>query len=102
VADSNNTEADDLARLDRLLVSRLLDALNGDAPTASTMAVAQKYLAGRKIIGKPAASPSNSLQTDNLPFPQVPHDDGGRAVKLAAALTVPFLADGSPNPAKIS
>jgi hypothetical protein len=104
VADSdrtNSTPQDDAGEIRRLLAAKIIDGLKEDKPKASFLAVAVKFLndAG------PAKPPTAPLHfADDLPFPvRQPlgalHEDGGRAGKLADALTVPFLADGAPNPA---
>jgi hypothetical protein len=107
----NSTPQDDAGEIRRLLAIKIIDGLKEDKPKASFLAVAVKFI-NETGTAKPPTAPSPLHLADNLPFPvREPlgtlHQDGsGRAGKLAAALTVPFRADGSPNPeygpAKIS
>ncbi len=105
---TNSTPQDDAGEIRRLLAIKIIDGLKEDKPKASFIAAAIKFLSEAGTPTKPPTTPAPlHLAADSLPFPVrgalgAPHDDGGRSVKLAAALTVPFLADGSPNPAKIS
>ncbi len=102
---TNATPQDDAGEIRRLLAIKIIDGLKEDKPKASFLAVAVKFLNDAGPT-KPPVTPPLHL-ADNLPFPAghrqplgAPHEDGsGRAGKLAAALTVPFLADGAPNPA---
>jgi len=105
---TNSTPQDDAGEIRRLLAIKIIDGLKEDKPKASFIAAAIKFLSEAGTPTKPPTTQAPLHLVDNLPFPVrgalgAPHDDGsGRTVKLAAALTVPFLADGSPNPAKIS
>ncbi len=101
---TNSTPQDDAGEIRRLLAIKIIDGLKEDQPKASFIAAAIKFLSETGAAKPPTTPQPQALQTNNLPFPArdalgAPHDDGGRAGKLAAALTVPFMADGAPNPA---
>jgi hypothetical protein len=101
----NATEDDELDELDHLLRSKLIDGLKAESPSASLMAVAQKFLAARKDQRPPARYVPD---LSSLPFP-LAHDDerpapatAGAQGELAKALETPWRSrlpfpSASPN-----
>jgi hypothetical protein len=101
----NATEDDELAELDRLLRSKLIYGLKAGSPSASLMAVAQKFLAARKDQRPPARYVPDLT---SIPFPLLPDDDrpapatAGAQGELAKALETPWRSrlpfpSASPN-----
>jgi len=97
-------QADDakaLTELDRLLVVRLIDALKEEAPSASMLAVAERFLSARKPKSLPPPPQHGPV---SVPFPRShpsptlePDFVAEQRSQITEALETPFV-EGKPNP----
>ena len=95
-ASTPQADAQSLTELDRLLVARLIEALKEEAPKASILAVAERFLSGRKSKLPPPPQPP--LGPVSMPFPRLEPDYGTeRRSQITEALETPFV-EGKPNP----
>jgi len=80
------TDAEALTELEHLLVKRLKDALIADAPPASALAVAERFLSARKWKKGPAP---RVMDPNDVPFPKQLEPDYPTATATKAPSTPP-------------